>query len=233
MEVPVDGGALVLFSGGQDSTACLAWALERYPHVETVGFAYGQRHAIELECRGPVRDRLAAMPGWGARLGPDHLVDLSASLAAMGTTALTSEAEIAMGAEGLPTTFVPGRNLLFLTYAAALAYRRGLVRIVGGMCETDFSGYPDCRDDTVKAMQLALNLGMARRFVLETPLMWLDKAATWAMADSLGILDVTVESTHTCYLGDRTHRHAWGWGCGTCPACELRAAGWARWKGAA
>ena len=233
MEVPVDGGALVLFSGGQDSTACLAWALERYPHVETVGFAYGQRHAIELECRDPVRDRLAAMPGWGARLGPDHLVDLSASLAAMGTTALTSEAEIAMGAEGLPTTFVPGRNLLFLTYAAALAYRRGLVRIVGGMCETDFSGYPDCRDDTVKAMQLALNLGMARRFVLETPLMWLDKAATWAMADSLGILDVTVESTHTCYLGDRTHRHAWGWGCGTCPACELRAAGWARWKGTA
>ena len=226
----MDQGALVLFSGGQDSTACLAWALERYGRVETVGFAYGQRHAIELECRGPVRDALTAMPGWGARLGPDHMIDLSASLAAMGATALTSDAEIAMGAEGLPNTFVPGRNLLFLTYAAALAYRRGLTRIVGGMCETDFSGYPDCRDDTVKAMQLALNLGMARRFVLETPLMWLDKAATWALADRLGILDVTVESTHTCYLGDRTHRHPWGWGCGTCPACELRAAGWTRWR---
>ncbi len=226
----MDQDALVLFSGGQDSTACLAWALERYGRVETVGFAYGQRHAIELECRGPVRDALAAMPGWGARLGPDHLIDLSASLAAMGATALTSDAAIAMGAEGLPNTFMPGRNLLFLTYAAALAYRRGLTRIVGGMCETDFSGYPDCRDDTVKAMQLALNLGMARRFVLETPLMWMDKAATWALADRLGILDVTVESTHTCYLGDRTRRHPWGWGCGTCPACELRAAGWTRWR---
>ncbi len=229
----MEAGALVLFSGGQDSTACLAWALERYPRVETIGFAYGQRHAVELECRGPIRDALAARPGWGARLGPDHLVDIGASLAALGDTALTSDAAIAMTDEGLPNTFVPGRNLLFLTYAAALAYRRGLLRIVGGMCETDFSGYPDCRDDTVKAMQLALNLGMARRFVLETPLMWLDKAATWAMADRLGILDVTVELTHTCYMGDRTHLHPWGRGCGACPACELRAAGWARWKDSA
>ncbi len=229
----MEAGALVLFSGGQDSTACLAWALDRYAPVETIGFAYGQRHAVELECRGPIRDALAARPGWGARLGPDHLVDIGGSLAALGETALTSDAAIAMTAEGLPNTFVPGRNLLFLTYAAALAYRRGLLRIVGGMCETDFSGYPDCRDDTVKAMQLALNLGMARRFVLETPLMWLDKADTWAMADRLGILDVTVELTHTCYRGDRTHMHPWGRGCGACPACELRAAGWSRWKDSA
>ena len=220
--------ALVLFSGGQDSTTCLAWALDRYSHVETVGFAYGQRHAIELECRGPVRDGLADR--WGMRLGPDYVIDLTTSLAALGQTALTSDVAIAMGADGLPNTFVPGRNLLFLTYAAALAYRRGLRRIVGGMCETDFSGYPDCRDDTVKAMQLALNLGMARRFVLETPLMWLDKAATWALADQLGIVELTVERTHTCYLGDRTHRHDWGRGCGDCPACILRAEGWRRWR---
>ncbi len=224
----MDDGALVLFSGGQDSTACLAWALARFARVETVGFAYGQRHAIELECRGPVRDALAER--WGTRLGPDHLIDLTPSLTALGQTALTSEAAIVMGEDGLPSTFVPGRNLLFLTYGAALAYRRGLRRIVGGMCETDFSGYPDCRDDTIKAMQLALNLGMQRRFVLETPLMWLDKAATWALADRLGIVELTVERTHTCYLGDRTHRHDWGWGCGTCPACGLRAAGWRRWR---
>jgi len=224
----MDDGALVLFSGGQDSTACLAWALERFVRVETVGFAYGQRHAIELECRGPVREGLAEH--WGARLGPDHLIDLTPSLTALGQTALTSDAAIVMGEDGLPSTFVPGRNLLFLTYGAALAYRRGLRRIVGGMCETDFSGYPDCRDDTIKAMQLALNLGMQRRFVLETPLMWLDKAATWALADRLGIVELTVERTHTCYLGNRTHRHDWGWGCGTCPACELRAAGWQRWR---
>ncbi len=218
--------ALVLFSGGQDSAACLAWALDRYEHVETLGFAYGQRHAIELACRGPVRD---AMPHQD-RLGPDHVIDLTASMAALGATALTSDAEIRMGAEGLPTTFVPGRNLLFLTYAAALAYRRDLRQIVGGMCETDFSGYPDCRDDTIKAMQVALNLGLERRLVLETPLMWLDKAAIWAMADRFGILDVTVEMTHTCYRGDRVHRHDWGYGCGECPACELRSAGWARWS---
>ena len=226
----MDDGALVLFSGGQDSATCLAWALERYARVETVGFAYGQRHAVELDCRGPVRDALAGKRGWGPRLGADHLIGLAGTLAALGNTALTGDAEIAMTAEGLPNTFVPGRNLLFLTYAAALAYRRGLTRIVGGMCETDFSGYPDCRDDTVKAMQLALNLGMARRFVLETPLMWLDKEATWAMADALGIADVIAELTHTCYLGDRSARHGWGYGCGACPACQLRAAGWDNWQ---
>ncbi len=224
----MEDGALVLFSGGQDSTACLAWALERFARVETIGFAYGQRHTVELDCRGPVRDALALR--WGARLGPDHVVDLAPSLAALGQTALTSDVAITMGEDGLPNTFVPGRNLLFLTYGAALAYRRSLRRIVGGMCETDFSGYPDCRDDTVKAMQLALNLGMQRRFVLETPLMWLDKAATWAFADRLGIVELTVEHTHTCYVGDRTHRHDWGWGCGACPACGLRAEGWRRWQ---
>ena len=226
----VDDGALVLFSGGQDSTACLAWALERHARVETVGFAYGQRHAVELACRGPVRDALAGRRDWRARLGADHVIDLAGTFAALGGTALTSDAAIALGTDGLPTTFVPGRNLMFLALAGALAYRRGLARIVGGMCETDFSGYPDCRDDTVKAMQLALNLGLARRFVLETPLMWLDKAATWAMADGLGIVDVTVELTHTCYLGDRSARHPWGYGCGECPACRLRADGWDRWR---
>lgn len=226
----MDDGALVLFSGGQDSTTCLAWALERYPRVETVGFAYGQRHAVELACRWPVREALAGRPGWGARLGADHVIDLAGTLAALGGTALTDDVAIAMTAEDLPNTFVPGRNLLFLTLAGALAYRRGLTRIVGGMCETDFSGYPDCRDDAIKAMQLALNLGLARRFVLETPLMWLDKAATWAMAGALGILDIVIESTHTCYLGDRTVRHAWGYGCGGCPACRLRADGWERWQ---
>ncbi len=226
----MEDGALVLFSGGQDSTACLAWALERYRRVETVGFAYGQLHAVELECRGPIRAALSGMRDWGARLGDDCVLDLGGSLAALGETALTADVAIGMGQEGLPTTFVPGRNLLFLTYAAALAYRRGLRRIVGGMCETDFSGYPDCRDDTVKAMQLALNLGLERRFVLETPLMWLDKAATWAMAERLGVLGITVELTHSCYRGDRTHFHAWGFGCGECPACELRAAGFARYQ---
>ena len=223
-------GALVLFSGGQDSTACLAWALDRYGRVETVGFRYGQRHAVEMDCRGPVRDGLAAMQDWGTRLGPDHVLDLTPSMDALGATALTSEAEIAMAADGLPTTFVPGRNLLFLAYAAALATRRGLSRIVGGMCETDFSGYPDCRDDTVKAMQVALNLGLGRRLVLETPLMWLDKAETWALAGTLGIVELTVERTHTCYKGDRTHHDPWGYGCNACPACALRAAGWERWR---
>ena len=213
-------GALVLFSGGQDSTTCLAWALERHRHVETVGFFYGQRHRVELDCRDGIRASLAS-----ARLGADHVLDISTGMAQLGETALTGDSEIAMGAEGLPTSFVPGRNLLFLTYAAALAYRRGLRWIVAGMCETDYSGYPDCRDDTIKAMQLALNLGMQRRFVLETPLMWIDKAATWALAERLGILDIVTENTHTCYLGDRTHRHDWGYGCGTCPACELRRQG--------
>ncbi len=226
-------GALVLFSGGQDSATCLAWALDRYGRVETVGFAYGQRHAVELACRAPLREGIAALGEWGARLGADHMVDLGGALAGIGGTALTSEAEIVMTEEGLPSTFVPGRNLLFLTYAAAIAWRRGLRRIVAGMCETDFSGYPDCRDDTIKAMQLALNLGMNRRFVLETPLMWIDKAATWGLAEALGghaLVELIVERSHSCYLGDRVHRHDWGYGCGACPACELRAEGWRRWR---
>jgi 7-cyano-7-deazaguanine synthase len=225
-----DDSALVLFSGGQDSATCLAWALARYQRVETVGFRYGQRHAVELECREPVRQALA-----GDRLGDDHIVDLTAAIAALGETAMTADIAIEMGQGGLPNTFVPGRNLLFLTCAAAIAYRRGLRRIVAGVCETDYSGYPDCRDDTVKAMQLALNLGMQRRFVLETPLMWRDKAATWALAMGLGgqgFVDVILERTHTCYLGNRADRHGWGFGCGTCPACQLRAQGWERWVAA-
>ena len=220
--------ALVLFSGGQDSTTCLAWALDRYDRVETVGFDYGQRHRVELDCRAPVRAALETR--WPGRLGEDHVLDLRVGMAALGETAMTADVAIRMDEQGLPNTFVPGRNLLFLTYAAALAYRRGTARIVAGMCETDFSGYPDCRDDTIKALQVAVNLGMQRRFVLETPLMWIDKAATWAMADALGILDVVIEQTHTCYLGDRTHRHDWGWGCGRCPACELRAVGYVRFR---
>lgn len=222
--------ALVLFSGGQDSTTCLAWALARYTRVETIGFRYGQRHAIEMECRGPVLQALTS-----PRLGADHVVDLTTTIAGLGQTAMTADIAIEMDQGGLPNTFVPGRNLLFLTCAAALAYRRGLRRIVTGVCETDYSGYPDCRDDTVKAMQLALNLGMQRRFVLETPLMWRDKAATWGLAAELGgqsLVDVIRERTHTCYLGNRSDRHPWGFGCGTCPACQLRAQGWDRWIGA-
>jgi len=225
--------ALVLFSGGQDSTTCLAWALDRFEEVETLGFDYGQRHAIELECREPIRQALGAIGGWGARLGADHLVDLRAPLAAVGATAMTAEMAIEIGEAGLPNTFVPGRNLLFLTVAAAIAWRRGVKVVVGGMCETDYSGYPDCRDDTLKAMQVALNLGIAPGLVIETPLMWIDKAATWAMADALGgaaLTDAIVALTHTCYLGDRARRHDWGYGCGACPACELRAAGWKRWR---
>ena len=224
-------GALVLFSGGQDSATCLAWALARWERVETIGFDYGQRHRVELDCREPVRAALAAM--WPGRLGEDHVLDMSALIGGLGETALTGGQAIAMTAEGLPNTFVPGRNLLFLTAAAALAWRRGLRRIVAGMCETDYSGYPDCRDDTVKAMQLALNLGLQRRFVLETPLMWRDKAATWVLAERLGgtaLVEVIREQTHSCYLGDRTHRHDWGYGCGTCPACALRASGWQRYR---
>lgn len=221
--------ALVLFSGGQDSTTCLAWALAGFDHVETVGFAYGQRHAVELDCRDPLRQAIAAgFPQWATRLGADHLLDL-AVLGEISDTSLTRERAIAMGKAGLPDTFVPGRNLLFLTLAAAIAYRRGLGVLVTGVCETDFSGYPDCRDDTVKAMQVALNLGMNTRLRIATPLMWIDKAATWALAHELGgerLLELIVESSHTCYLGDRQHRHEWGYGCGKCPACELRAAGW-------
>jgi 7-cyano-7-deazaguanine synthase len=226
-------GALVLFSGGQDSATCLAWALARFGRVETIGFAYGQRHAVELDCRAPLRAGIAALNDWGSKLGPDHMVDLTATIAGLGATALTAEVEITMGENGLPTTFVPGRNLLFLTAAAALGYRRGLKHIVGGMCETDYSGYPDCRDDTIKALQVALTLGLDRRFVLETPLMWRDKAQTWEMAQDLGgeaLVELIRTESHSCYKGDRTRLHPWGHGCGACPACDLRAAGWTKWQ---
>ena len=229
-----DDAALVLFSGGQDSTTCLAWALDRFERVETVGFDYGQRHRVELDCRAPVRAAVAAVkPAWAARLGEDHLIDLQA-LGAISQTSLTQDMEIAMGEAGLPNTFVPGRNLIFLTFAAALAYRRGLRRIVTGVCETDYSGYPDCRDDTMKALQVALNLGMERRFIVETPLMWIDKAQTWELAQALGgdaLVEVVRRETHTCYLGERGELHDWGYGCGTCPACELRREGFLRWRG--
>ncbi len=220
--------ALVLLSGGQDSTTCLAWALNRFGLVETVAFDYGQRHSVELERRDIIRGRIRAeFPDWGNRLGEDHTIDLQA-LGALSETALTRDVEISFGADGLPTTFVPGRNLIFLTFAAALAYRRGIKHLVGGMCENDYSGYPDCRDDTIKALQVALNLGMKRGFVLHTPLMWLNKAQTWELARELGgraFVDLLVEETHTCYLGNRGQRHQWGYGCGTCPACVLRAEG--------
>ncbi len=224
----VADGALVLFSGGQDSATCLAWALDRFPRVETLGFDYGQRHAVELACRETIRDGLAAQkPDWRARLGPDHTLGLGV-LGEVSDTALTRDVAIAMTAEGLPNTFVPGRNLVFLTFAATLAYRRGLKHIVAGMCETDYSGYPDCRDDTIKALQVALNLGMDRRFVLHTPLMFIDKAETWGLAERLGgapVVELIRRESHSCYLGDRTREHDWGFGCGACPACELRAAG--------
>lgn len=225
--------ALVLFSGGQDSTTCLAWALDRFDRVETIGFDYGQRHRVELDVRPRILDRLRRdFPQWGARIGEDHLLDMGL-LGQISDTALTSETAIAMQANGLPNTFVPGRNLLFLTFAATIAYRRGARHLVTGVCETDYSGYPDCRDDTMKAMQLALNLGMEERFVVHTPLMWIDKAETFALAERLGgpaLLDLVCEETHTCYAGDRDHRHDWGHGCGTCPACELRAEGWRRFS---
>ncbi|MEI6619268.1 MAG: 7-cyano-7-deazaguanine synthase QueC [Betaproteobacteria bacterium] len=227
--------ALVLFSGGQDSTTCLAWALSRYERVETVAFDYGQRHRIELDARlNVVRAIREGFPQWAAKLGEDHLLDASV-LGAVSETALTRETAIAMQANGLPNTFVPGRNLLFMTLAAALAYRRGVQVLVTGVCETDYSGYPDCRDDTMKAMQVALSLGMDTRFLIETPLMWIDKAATWTLARTLGgapLVDLIVEHSHTCYLGERSQRHAWGYGCGQCPACQLRAQGFARFTGA-
>jgi 7-cyano-7-deazaguanine synthase len=220
--------ALVLFSGGQDSTACLAWALERHARVETVGFDYGQRHRVELECRQIVRAALASeFPRWAQRLGDDHVLDLQ-GMADIGDSALTTERAIEMQADGLPNTFVPGRNLLFLTMAAALAYRRGASVLVGGMCETDYSGYPDCRDNTVKAMQVALSLGLAAPMTIETPLMHLTKAQTWSLTQDLGgerLNALIVEHTHTCYLGERGERHPWGRGCGRCPACELRRLG--------
>ncbi|MGE6384761.1 7-cyano-7-deazaguanine synthase QueC [Pseudomonas sp. NPDC078416] len=221
--------ALVLFSGGQDSTTCLAWALERYEHVETIGFDYGQRHRIELECRlnilQEVRNRF---PNWAKRLGEDHVLDLKV-LGQISDTAMTAEKTIEFEKNGLPNTFVPGRNLLFLTFAATISYRRGLTVLVGGMCETDYSGYPDCRDNTLKATQVALSLGMDAPLIIETPLMWLDKAQTWRLAENLGSQDfvsLIQEESHTCYLGTRQQKHEWGYGCGTCPACELRKTGY-------
>jgi 7-cyano-7-deazaguanine synthase len=226
------GKALVLFSGGQDSATCLAWALARFSEVETIGFSYGQRHAVELEVREHFLAGLrAAFPAWAPRLGLDHMLDLGV-IGQMGETALTADVAIEMGRNGLPTTFVPGRNILFFTAAAGVAYRRGLRHLVGGMCETDYSGYPDCRDDTLKALQVALNLGLDSRFVVETPLMWLDKAATWQLAEDLGgqtLVSLVIDHTHSCYRGERSIRHEWGHGCGTCPACELRAGGWNRY----
>ena len=232
MTSPDQRRALVLFSGGQDSTACLAWALQRFAHVETLGFDYGQRHAVELECRLHVRHALhLKFPLWARRLGEDHLIDM-ALLGQISDTAMTDEREIEMNAQGLPNTFVPARNLLFFIFAGAIAYRRGLSVLVGGMCETDFSGYPDCRDNTLKAMQVALSLGLDAPMVIETPLMWLDKAQTWALAEELGgdaLIDLTIEHTHTCYLGEREALHAWGYGCGLCPACDLRRRGYEAW----
>ena len=229
--------ALVLFSGGQDSTTCLAHALSRYPRVETIGFDYGQRHLVEMDARlNVLRELRQRFPAWSERLGEDHVLDLGV-LGNVSETSLTRDMAFRMEENGLPNTFVPGRNLLFLTFAAALAYRRGIQVIVTGVCETDYSGYPDCRDDTMKALQVALSLGMDHRFLIDTPLMWIDKAATWRLAHELGenallvgggnaLVELIVEHTHTCYLGDRTHRQPWGYGCGGCPACELRAKGW-------
>jgi 7-cyano-7-deazaguanine synthase len=224
--------ALVLFSGGQDSATCLAWALQQFSHVETLGFDYGQRHRIELECRTALLDSLRVQfPDWSTRLGEDHRVDLRV-LGQISATALTDEREIAFESSGLPNTFVPGRNLIFFNFAAAIAYRRGLKVLVGGMCETDYSGYPDCRDDTLKALQVTLGLGMDTRFRIETPLMWLDKAATWSLAQSLGgdaLVELIRTDSHSCYQGDRSRLHEWGHGCGSCPACELRRRGWQGW----
>ena len=226
--------ALVLFSGGQDSTVCLTWALERYAHVETIGFDYGQRHAVELDCRLQVRTALQAQfPQWADRLGADHQLDLTL-LGQISDTALTDARAIVLDAQGLPNTFVPGRNLLFFTFAAALAYRRGASVLVGGMCETDFSGYPDCRDNTLRALQVAISLGLDAPMTIETPLMWLDKAQTWALTERLGgaaLTELVLEHTHSCYLGERAQRHAWGYGCGACPACALRRKGYEAWLG--
>ena len=227
--------ALVLFSGGQDSSVCLAWALARYDHVETVGFDYGQRHAVEMEQRAVVRAAIARdFPQWSGKLGEDHVLEMR-GFGQIGETAMTLEREFELTEKGLPNTYVPGRNLVFLTYAAALGDRRRLSALVGGMCETDFSGYPDCRRATLDALQAALNLGMAQDFVIETPLMWLTKAQTWELAASLGgqaLVDLIVEDSHTCYRGERGERHAWGHGCGRCPACDLRRKGWDEWVAA-
>jgi 7-cyano-7-deazaguanine synthase len=227
--------ALVLFSGGQDSTVCLAWALERFAHVETVGFAYGQRHEVEMGQRGIIRGSIAENATWGRRLGPDTTIAFP-EFGRLSETALTRERAITLQESGLPNTFVPGRNLLFLTYAAALAYRRGISTLVGGMCETDYSGYPDCRQATITAMRETLCLGLDYPLQIETPLMFIDKAGTWALAEEIGgaaLVEIVIEQSHTCYLGDRSQRHVWGYGCGTCPACELRANGYERWQSTA
>ncbi|WP_284337845.1 7-cyano-7-deazaguanine synthase QueC [Comamonas sp. NoAH] len=225
--------ALVMFSGGQDSTTCLAHALSRYERVETLGFNYGQRHSVEMQARLQVLEKIrASFPQWAHKLGEDHVLSLDV-LQEIGGSSLTDEVAFAMQADGLPNTFVPGRNLMFLTVAGALAYRRGIQVIVTGVCETDFSGYPDCRDDTMKAMQLALNLGLERRLRIATPLMWIDKAQTWQMAQDLGgepLVELIVNDTHTCYQGTRDVLHDWGYGCGNCPACALRANGWKHWR---
>ena len=226
--------ALVLFSGGQDSTTCLAWALERYAHVETIGYAYGQRHSVELQCRQTVLNRLRRdFPQWSVKLGEDHMLDLSV-LGQISDTALTQDKAIALQKCGLPNTFVPARNILFFTFASAVAYRRGLEVLVGGMCETDYSGYPDCRDNTLKALQVAMSLGLETPMVVETPLMWLDKEATWSLAESLGgdaLIEIIKQDTHTCYMGDRSVQHDWGFGCGDCPACDLRSKGYKKFAG--
>jgi len=225
--------AIVLFSGGQDSTICLAYALSRFDRVETVGFDYAQRHSVELDCRPRIREALQiGFPKWSEKLGQDHMCDVSV-LAEISETAMTSETEIEIAENGLPNTFVPGRNLMFLTLAGAIAWRRGISTLVGGMCETDYSGYPDCRRGTMDAQELTLSRGMDRPYQIETPLMWLDKAETWELAHTLGgetLVEIVIEETHTCYLGDREHRHDWGYGCGTCPACELRAKGFEKWR---
>ncbi len=226
--------ALVLFSGGQDSATCLAWALDRFSYVETIGFDYGQRHAVELDCRTEFLTSLRGQfPDWANRLGRDHMIALP-FIAELGDTAMTKDMEIEFAENGLPNTFVPGRNIFFLTTAAVIAYRRSLKHVIGGMCETDYSGYPDCRDDTLKALQTALNLGLEARLVLHTPLMWQDKAQTWAMAKELGgdqLIDLIRVDTHTCYLGDRENKQEWGYGCGTCPACRLRKTGYEKYLG--
>lgn len=229
----VANSALVVFSGGQDSTTCLAWALDRFERVETLGFQYGQRHAVEMEMREPLRRGLAALSkSWADRLGPDRLVPLDV-LGSVSVSALTADLPFSTRSDGLPATFVPGRNLVFLTFAGIVAFQRGLKHIVAGMCETDYSGYPDCRDDTIKALQAAVNLGMQSRVVFDTPLMWIDKAGTWSLAEELGgqaLIDLIIERSHSCYAGDRTKRHDWGYGCGTCDACKLRENGWRRYR---
>jgi 7-cyano-7-deazaguanine synthase len=223
------GGAIVAFSGGQDSATCLAWALSRFERVETIGFSYGQRHTVELDCREPLRQGMARMsPRWSEKLGRDHCIDLGV-LGSVSTSALTADLPLGKRPDGLPATFVPGRNLVFLTFAAIVAEQRQLKHVVAGMCETDYSGYPDCRDDTIKSLQSTINLGMASRLVLHTPLMWIDKAGTWSLAHELGgqaLVDLIIDASHSCYLGDRTNRHPWGYGCGKCDACLLRQNGW-------